>query len=85
MVEGSALEVSEEQFCEAVNVGFKEARVIKIISLSLSLLTKTFFRLQAQPLIASLVELQQAVNNRPREVALNLPPQEIVDLAREYV
>ena len=24
MVEGSTLEVSEEQFCEAVNLGFKE-------------------------------------------------------------
>ena len=41
--------------------------------------------LQVQPLIASLMELQQMVNSQPREATLNLPPQEIVDLAKEYV
>ena len=29
MVEGNANEVSEEQFCEAVHLGFKEVRTLK--------------------------------------------------------
>ena len=84
MLEGSAHEVSEEQFCEAVNLGFKEVRAIIRQKISLSFLL-TFFHLQAQPLIASLIELRQSVNSQPREVALNLPPQEVVDLTRAYV
>ena len=32
MVEGSANEVSEEQFCEAVHLGFKEVRTYNAYS-----------------------------------------------------
>ena len=86
MVEGSAAEVREDQFCEAVMLGFQEVCVCVCMYVCVYVCTYVcFLSPQGKRIVNTLVELEGHRKRPVRDASLVLPPNDVREMMERSV